>query len=245
MTRRLFVDQLPAVGESVVLDSESANHVRVLRLVADAEVELFDGRGSRASARLEQVDGETVRCIVLQVSRVASNAPFALTLVQAMPKGDKLESIVRMATEIGVDEIRFVISERTVSRPDAAKGAAKTERLTRVVREAARQSEQATLPSLLAPVEFAAAVAALPADTLHLVFVPGGDTGIEDVRDRAASAKSVWVWVGPEGGFSPSEIASLTRLGCISVRMFESVLRVETAAPVAVALVRSALFRSR
>lgn len=245
MTRRLFVDQLPAVGESVVLDSESANHVRVLRLVVDAEVELFDGRGSRASARLEQVDGETVRCILLQVSQVTSHAPFTLTLVQAMPKGDKVESIVRMATEIGVDEIRFVISERTVSRPDAAKGAAKTERLARVVREAARQSEQATLPGLLAPVEFAAAVAALPADTLHLVFVPGADTGIEDVRDRAASAKSVWVWVGPEGGFSPAEVAALTRQGAISVRMFESVLRVETAAPVAVALVRSALFRGR
>ncbi len=243
--RRLFVETLTEEGSFISLDRVSVHHARVLRLTVGSDVTLFDGRGSSALARIEELDGEALLCRILSVDERMPSTTTSITLVQSMPKGEKLEAIVRATTEIGVDEIRLAISERTIARPDAARSATKLERLSRVAREAARQSERSTVPTLFEPMQLNEVLAGAPAGALHLVFAPGAARGIDAIRDRIDDAKAVWVWVGPEGGFSPAEVEMLEREACIPVRIFDSVLRVETAAPVAVALVRSAVVRSR
>lgn len=241
--RRLFHSTLGAVNDLVHLDKSASHHARVLRLVVGERVQLFNGEGGTALSEIVSVEGESVVCRVASVEHDARASDYAsVTLVQAMPKGDKLDAIVRMATELGVDAIRLLSSERTVIQLDKERSATRVDRLQRVAGEASRQSAQSRVPEIVTPTSLDDLVLAMPADVTHLLFAPEASEHVSDALERERKiARAVWVWVGPEGGFSPHEVESLARAGALPVRMFDSVLRVETAAPIALALVLNAL----
>ena len=227
--RRLFAPELPPEGGRIVLDAESRRHARVLRLAPGAALTLFDGRGSVAQgALLEGGD-----CRVEPPSRAAMLTP-ALTLVLGLPKGKTLDVCVRAATELGVSSIELAICARSqrVAEP-------KLERLARVVREAARQSELLHLPRLRPPAPLAEVAARAPEQGLRLgCFAREGASAEAD--PALTTATEVFVAVGPEGGFTPEEIAGLRAAGYRSHPLGPSILRVETAVPVALALARLA-----
>ncbi|MFW5926292.1 MAG: RsmE family RNA methyltransferase [Myxococcota bacterium] len=240
--RRLFAPSLPAAGGEVRLPPDAAHHARVVRLAPGDAVFLFDGRGYGARGHVERMDGEAVVCRV-QGAREVDPVPGEAVLVLATPKAGKLDGIVRMATEAGVAAVRLVATERTVGRPEPKRAEARMERLRRVAREAARQAGRADVPELEAPGALEAVVARAPADALRLMADPGAAGSIaEAVTDRT---RPVWIAVGPEGGFSAAERAWLAAQGFAGVRLGPHVLRVETAAPVAVALVMDRLGAER
>lgn len=241
--RRLWVGSLPEAGGEVRLDRGAAHHARVLRLGPGDSVELFDGKGLTAHGAVKLVQDSALVCEISAPFAAARNEP-ALVLVQVMPKGTKLESIVRMATELGVNAVHLAVSAHAVPRPDAGRatrGLARLERLRRIAREAARQCGRSDVPDVLPPVPLLDVAQQAPPGAVRVVLAPGATQPLATRNLRGASA--VWLVVGAEGGLDTSELDALNSHGYVDASLGPHTLRVETASPVAVALVRAALLR--
>jgi 16S rRNA (uracil1498-N3)-methyltransferase len=230
--RRLFVRRLPELGGVVTLDDATARHARVLRLRAGAPVRLFDGAGREADARIVSIDEGPAVCEATLPEARPDERP-RVVLVQAMPKGSKLEGIVRMATELGVAEIHLATSGRTVARPDEHRAQKRADRLARIAVEAARQAGRAVVPEVVPPAQLMDVAARAPEDAWRVVLWERSDRRLE----APPGAASAWIVVGPEGGLASAEVDALESAGFRSASLGTSILRVETAAPVAVALV--------
>lgn len=229
--RRLFAAELPAQGEQADLDAEALAHLRVLRLQPGDELELFDGQGRLVRARLAQLDKRSGRVTALGPVQTVPRGP-RVVLVQCQPKGHKLDDIVRMTTELGVTAVHIAVSERCVARSAGERGDPKAERLRRVAREAARQSEQAYVPEILPPAPLEQVLARAPSEAYRAAFMER----TEDSLPANISAPALWLVVGPEGGFSPGDRALLSRYGFANAALGRAILRTETAAVVGVAL---------
>ncbi len=241
--RRLFAPDLAAhgaLGEEITLPSEAAKHVHVLRLAVGDEIELFDGRGHTRGARLVSVSRVGATCVLLGALCTAEPGP-AVVLVQCLPKGGKLDDIVRMTTELGVTDIRLAVSSRCVSRGADERNAAKIERLTRIAIEAARQSEQAFVPTISPARDLEAVLADAPASAIKLACLERSDAPFAELPGTDA----VWVVVGPEGGLSAEDLTVIDGAGFVPVGLGRSILRTETAAVVGVSLVLDRLRRRR
>lgn len=215
------------------LDPDAIHYLlTVRRLAAGDAIEVFDGQGGAREARLEASEDGWIARFTAPLQQAATRP--AVILCYGLPKGDKLDRVVRQATEIGVAEIRLVACERSVVRLDGDRAAKRIDRLDRIAAEAARQSGRADVPRITGPV----VVDLAPADAaaggpLRLVLHPAGGEPLEALPLTAP----VEVWVGPEGGFAPAELARLDAAGAQRISLRCPVLRTETAAPLAVALV--------
>mgnify|MGYP001553568122 CR=1 FL=1 len=230
--RRLHVADLPLGGGTVVLGEAASRHVRVLRLRAGHRVELFDGDGRGAQARLDSI-GDSVVCIA-EGARELATRRARLVLVLGLPKGAKLDVCVRMATELGVDEIALLMAERSVPRWDPRRGRAKVERLNRIAAEAATQSERADLPTVHAPRTCDELLRAFPAPAHGVLFVARARGALE----LPENPQEVWCAVGPEGGFATHELAAFEAAGFRAASLGPTILRVDTAVAAALSLVR-------
>ena len=214
--RRSAAHVLVADVAAPVLDDTATHHLRrVLRLRDGAIVSVTDGAGRWRPCRLagESVapDGE--------VGHVAAGAP--VTVAVAPPKGDRLEWLVQKCTEVGVARIVLVDATHSVVRWDVARAAKQLERLRRIAAEAAMQSRRVWLPVVDGPLPAPAVLAGAT------VAEPGG---------RPVVAGDTCIAVGPEGGWTPEEVA----LAGDRVGLGPHVLRVETAAVVAATLMVAA-----
>lgn len=234
--RRLYAASLAA--GPVELDAAQVKHARVLRLREGDRVILFDGRGKEADAILIAVDESSARCEAEAPRDVVSSGP-RVVLCQCLPKGGKLEDIVRACTELNVAAIHLVASERSVPRLDADRIGKRLDRLERVAVEAARQSGRSDVPDILAPASLEEVLARAPGDAAKIAFAPEQAVSLSEAIAPAANA--AWVLVGPEGGLSPAELERAREGGFATVALGATILRVETAAPVAVALVMDRL----
>jgi 16S rRNA (uracil1498-N3)-methyltransferase len=224
---QVFVDE-PALA---VLADEDVHHLsRVLRLRPGEEVIAADGRGHwgraswRGAAELEPVRGEAGVGGDGTVQFEARVDP-GLTVAFAPVKGERPEWVVQKLTELGIDRIVPLLSERSVVRWSGARGKATVERLRRVAREAAAQCRRVWLPDVRDTMRF---------DELHTLGGPDEVVLAQLSGDRPTVAQHV-VAVGPEGGWSTEELAS----GLPIVGFGLSVLRAETAAVTAGALLAS------
>ncbi|AKF09036.1 RsmE family RNA methyltransferase [Sandaracinus amylolyticus] len=230
--RRLHARALGDPGARVVLDADAARHARVLRLRAGDRVVLFDGVGAEADAVVEHADATTIACVI-DALRVAVAPTSRVVLVQALPKGGKLDDIVRACTETGVAAIHLALGERSVARPDADRSAARLDRLHKIAHEAARQAERAHIPAIVAPAPLAEVARRAPEDAARLIASPRAGVTWDEALEGALEA---WIAVGPEGGLSPAEEDALVAAGWRRARVAVPIMRVETAAPVLVAM---------
>lgn len=234
--RRLYAASL-AEG-AVHLDAAQAKHARVLRLREGDRVILFDGRGREADAILKTLGEDTARCEA-QAPRKVPRTGAQVVLCQCLPKGGKLEDIVRACTELDVAAVHLVASERSVPRLDADRIGKRLDRLERVAVEASRQSGRTDVPYVLAPAPLETVLARAPSDAARIAFAPEQAVSLSEAIPPGAS--SAWVLIGPEGGLAPDELERARAHGFATVALGATILRVETAAPVAVALVMDRL----
>lgn len=229
-TRRLFLPPERIAEGLATLTPEAAHYLRdVLRLGPGAELELFDGAGGAYPAAL--LEGFTA----LRLGpRREARPPLALWLVVALAKGEKLDLVVQKATELGATRICPFEAERSVVHLDRERGQARTVRWRRIAAEAARQCGRADVPAVEEPASLAAALAAIPAGLARFVFHPGGEP-LAAATDAAGAAAVV----GPEGGLSPAELEACEAAGARRVTLGPRILRAETAAVVAVALLQA------
>lgn len=237
MSRALFyVDELPDVGGLAVVDGDEGFHAATVRRIRPGEeLDLGDGAGTVAQCVIEDAAKGRLSARVLARRTVEPPRP-RVTVVQALPKSDRSELAVELATEAGADVFVAWQSERCVARWD---GAAKVDkglkRWRAVARSAARQSRRPYVPdvgSLVSTSELVAKVGAATADGAMVLVLhesaarPLTDVGLE-------RAESVMLVVGPEGGISDDELAELSAAGATVIRLGPTVLRTSTAAAVA------------
>jgi 16S rRNA (uracil1498-N3)-methyltransferase len=236
--RRLFVPGERLAGPEVTLAGPEHRHVaRVLRARPGATLTLFDGAGGEVEAEVVRVErDETV--LRLGTRRAVAGPAVAITLLCAVPRGPRMDLLVQKTAELGVARVVPILTERSVARPDAEVG--RRARWEKIAREAARQCGRADVPTVDAPVSLTAALALAGLPARRLALYEG-----ERARSlRAALADTgrapTALLVGPEGGFAAAEVAAATAAGFEAVGLGDRILRVETAAIVAVALVAEA-----
>lgn len=236
--RRLFVPPGRIAGETARIEGEARHYLaHVLRLAPGDELEVFDGAGTAYPARLEALT-EAGALLSLGPGRRTSTAP-AITLVQALAKGDKLDLVVQKATELGAGRIVPLQAERCVVRLPPEKGAERAGRWRRIAEEAARQCGRADVPEVEAPAELPAFLDAARARGEAVAFLYEGETEFRLSAWLSAHAgRPVALVVGPEGGFTPAEIERARAAGAATVSLGSRILRTETAgfAALAVAL---------
>lgn len=236
---RLFVPAEQWIEKEVVVRGSDVKYLtRVLRLGTGDGVTVFDGKGRVYEAFIRKINGGEV---VLSLSRAVvddTEPRVKVTLLQAIPKGDKMDLVVQKATELGVARIIPVLTERVVVHLDGDRAAKKQERWQKVAREAARQCGRSAVPVVGAVCAFEEALAvAAPGDSLRLMPWEGEEKLSLRSALQGKDPAAVTLFVGPEGGFSRAEVEAAKACGFCTVSLGRRILRTETAGMVVLALV--------
>lgn len=242
---RFFLDDQVLSAEeggsfALRLSDADAHHARVLRLAPGEHIAVVDAAGDCFECEVVRAGDDVVVSIA---SREGGVEPaFRLTLFQALVKGDKMETVVRHATEVGAGAFVPFSSSRCVSRPDGAKAARKRDRWAAIARSAAMQSGRCAVPEVAPVATFQGALERLGAFDAVVVFWEEAAFA-STLHDALAHVEgvvgaNVAVVVGPEGGLSEDEVASLLAAnGAARVASLgPTILRAETAAVVGLAL---------
>jgi len=229
--QRYFVEPHRLSERDVVIEGDDVHHiVNVMRSSVGDSFLVSDGRGRVALVRLSAVTGKQVHAEVVEFLQQHSELPVRITIGQGLPKGEKMEWILQKGTELGAFAFFPFSSERTIVKLDAKKEAKKLERWRKIVKEAAEQSHRAVLPEILPPASFKQAVAAAGNYTRAVVaYEKEGGRLLHDVLPALNKGDSLLVLIGPEGGFSPEEIAMAESNGILPVSLGPRILRTETA----------------
>jgi 16S rRNA (uracil1498-N3)-methyltransferase len=243
---RFFAPSLDAGDETVALPRDEAEHLtRVLRIAAGDEVAVFDGRGHEYLARVIGAVRRDVRLQVLSRIEPAAELAVAVTLVQAILKGDKMDDVVRDAVMLGVAAIQPIVTRRTEITIAALLRGARPDRWRRVALASVKQSRRAVLPEIRTPLTFETYLDEPPATMRLMLVEPGGDVDAESLgvlRDvRAPHDASVIV--GPEGGWDEREWAAAQARGVQLISLGHRTLRAD-AVPIAALSVLNFLWDS-
>ena len=238
MPHRFFLSPTLLTSERVSFPPEIAHQIlHVLRLRPGQTVIALDNLGSQYQLELDQVDHSAVTAQRVSAGPAAHEPRTALNLLLCLTQREKFEWILQKATEIGVQAITPVLSARSLVQ-DAADVSKKAPRWEKILQEAAEQCGRGRIPVLNPPARFAAALSSVQACDLRLI--PWEAETTLSLRQAMQSSPpplaSIALLIGPEGGFSAEEVNAARAAGFQAVTLGPRILRMETAAIVAVAL---------
>ncbi|HVC02813.1 MAG TPA: 16S rRNA (uracil(1498)-N(3))-methyltransferase [Steroidobacteraceae bacterium] len=224
---RLHVAAPLASGSLIDLPPEAAVHLaRVLRARGGDALVLFNGDGREFAAVVESVRGARVAVAVGEERPTDRESPLALTLLQCIPRGDRMDWIVQKATELGVQRIVPLVSRHVVVKLSARQAQSKAAHWRAVAVNACEQCGRTRLPAIDTPRPLDEFLGAAPAGGARLLLDPDSD----DATSLDAAPAAIECAVGPEGGFAPEEIECLRIAGFRALRLGPRILRTETAA---------------
>ncbi len=234
---RFFIPSNQIDGHQVVITGPIAHQIRnVLRMEAGQQIIVLDNQGWEYKVALAHLErGQVIGKI--ESKRPSPNEPHTqLTLYQSLMKREKFEWVLQKATEIGVSSIVPVISQRTLVQTADLK-ANKQERWQRILTEAAEQSHRGRVPQLLPPLKFSEAITQCPDYQLRLIAYENGGVDIKKAVTQSPAFITIALYIGPEGGYDPSEIQLAQQHGVTPITLGPRILRAETAALAASALI--------
>jgi len=243
---RFFAPALDPGDETVTLPRDEAEHLtRVLRLGVGDTVSVFDGRGHEFSARVISAERRDVRVQVVARVEPAAEPAVALTLAQAVIKGDKMDDIVRDAVMLGVAAVQPLVTSRTEATVAALTKGNRFERWQRVALASVKQSKRAVLPDIRRPLTLESFLQD-PPTVLTLMLVEPGAPGVDAVEPLSSLhgqpvPADATIFVGPEGGWTEGELSAARAHGVRLVTLGQRTLRAD-ATPVAAISVLQFLF---
>ena len=228
---RFFVDPSAVDREAgrIVITGEDAGHIaRSLRMAAGERVTVCDGASHDYLCRLDRIRDGEVSASLLEERECRAESPLKITVFQASVKGDRPDTVVKRSVEYGAAGIVFYRSSRCIADISPAR----LERLSRISKEAAMQCGRGILPGVSGPLGFSEALRlASGADLPLFCYEEEAGLTLSEALGRAAAPRTVSVFIGPEGGFSPAEAEAAKAAGMISVSLGKRILRTESAAP--------------
>lgn len=235
---RVYVAGPLSPAARVQVTGTAAAHItRVLRLGAGDAVTLFNGDDHDYPARIADVQAGVVTAAIEGVAAARSESPLTVTLVQGITRAERMDLVVQKATELGVSAIQPVVTARGVVRLNAASAAKKLAHWQGIAIAACEQSGRARLPTLEGPLSLDDWLQR-PARTgvLRVQLAPGAAVAL---ARASAGASTIELLVGPEGGLDPTEQEAAERAGYHACHLGPRVLRSETAALAALAVLQA------
>ncbi len=237
---RFFISPADLRGEWAQLDASQSHHIdKVLRLKAGDQVRVFDGEGREFIAVLGPSHGECVEVKILYQAENYGETRLRLSLIQALPKGEKMDFIIQKAVEIGVADIYPVLSERSVVRLDGERAVKKVGRWQTVAREACKQCRRSCIP-LIHPIQnLSGVLQQIDFHTIIMLYEGNSSFSLKQVlkRETTAQPTQMAIIIGPEGGFAPHEVEKARQTGAVTVGLGPRILRTETAGLVAASII--------
>jgi 16S rRNA (uracil1498-N3)-methyltransferase len=239
--RYFFVDPTRISDSTAMLEGSEASHVKnVLRLGRGEEVCLVDGSGLEYRARIERLVAGRVELAVLERKPSAGLAPLRVHAAQGCLKDKKMDRVVRQLSELGVARFIPLISERAVARPEPGRTAYRQERWRKICIDALKQCRRGDLMAIEDITALGCLLKADHAFDCRILFWEGAAQSLaaQPVASKMVAVRSVLVVLGPEGGFSHVEAAAAAAAGFWVVKLGPRILRAETAAIAACAIVQ-------
>ena len=237
---RFFIDPSAVSGDTVTLTGENAHHASYsLRLAPGDRIKVCDQQTDYL-CEMVSFDGETATARILSADAISTEPPFAARLYQALPKGDKLDTVIQKAVECGASEVIPFESSRCVVRAKPEAEARKTERRGRIAEEAAKQCGRGVIPTVRPTISYREALERFSKADLVLFCYEGNGVVplpllIEQARPKLDTILAegrlpeIAIVVGSEGGFSPEEADAAREAGCAMTGLGKRILRTETA----------------
>lgn len=244
MQRRRFYAAPDAISGSLIdLARDETHHLaRVLRLKVGDEAFVFDGCGREYRCRILALDNHRAQLEVIEPLTDKIESPIQLTLAQALAKGEKFDFIVQKATELGVRRIVPLITRYTDVKLNEGKSANRLERWQRISLEALKQSGRRQLVDIAHPITLAAFLESYTQSSSSLlVCSERAGSAITTALAKANDPQNVIACIGPEGGWSDAELERFAAHGAEAITLGPRILRTETAAIVALALIQHTL----
>ena len=240
--RRIFIKAL--LQEELVITGGDAHHLgRVMRARAGDRILVADDEGKVGEYELTGFTESSVSMRLVQYVEERTESPVEIVLAQCLPKGDKLDLIVQKATELGVNVIVPLASDNCVVRYDSKKAQARQEKWQKIADEAGKQCGRSRLPEVQPVQPFGEWLREMAGEqsgdtAICMCYENELQQGIKEFLQGRKAAKRFVVIVGPEGGFSLAEAALAKELGIASVSLGTRILRAETAAISAAAVIQ-------
>jgi 16S rRNA (uracil1498-N3)-methyltransferase len=237
MADRYFVES-PITGEHAQLIGPEAHHLaHVMRAQPGDAVTLFDGGGAEFVARVTKIGRSAIELAIESRQEIDRELPIHVSMGVAIPKGDRQRWLVEKLTELGVARLVPLITTRGVAQPAESSLA----RLRRGVIEASKQCGRNRLMEI-APIQaWREFVVSPPSDAQRYIAHPGNSDALRPQSSLNVGQHEVYFAVGPEGGFTDSEVKDALAAGWLAIDLGPRILRVETAAITLVAAVNSQL----
>ncbi|HOW36257.1 MAG TPA: RsmE family RNA methyltransferase [Candidatus Omnitrophota bacterium] len=225
-------------GVAEITDKKEIHHLRdVLRLKVGDAVVIFDGKGGEADA---EILSNREDLVALKINHIRGETPKALSILLAcaIPKKSKFETIIEKCTELGVDEIIPLITQRTEVRLTPERALSKISRFQSIAVNAAKQSCRKTVP-IIHPAMSIKEVTEKFSSEDTILFIPcltGTRTDLKSAMQKVSKRhKQILFLIGPEGDFTPEEVSLAVKQDCLPVSLGKTVLKVDTAAITVVA----------
>ena len=233
---RFYVDFALSPDSVVELPDNVVRHLNVLRVKNTEEIVLFNGNGKSYPALPEVLEKRRASVRILREEATDNESPLNITLVQAVSAAERMDFTLQKSVELGVAEIRPVISERCVVRLSGERAEKRVARWQEIVVSACEQSGRNIVPKVLPLTTYAQVLEQLPQETTKLLMSLNRAQKLSDVQPQ--SGKVVFM-VGPEGGWTEKEEQQAFDAGFQSVTLGKRVLRTETASLAAIAAMQT------
>lgn len=232
---RFYVPDVLSSGQLLDLPDNVVRHLNVLRTRAHEEIVLFNGNGKAYSARLALLEKRRAQAEILREEEADNESPLRITLVQAVSSGERMDFTLQKSVELGVTEIRPVLSERCVVRLSGERADKRSARWQDIVVSACEQSGRNVVPKVLPLLPYREALADLPEGSRLLMSL----NRARSLNSIKPDPQGIILMAGPEGGWTAAEEQSAFDAGFESVKLGPRVLRTETAALAAIAAMQA------
>lgn len=219
MRTLFFVDDLPTtVGQIYTFDNEDALHaIRVLRTGPGEIFWLSDGKGSFSTVKAIEVAKKSMQCEVLE-SEFQEPLDIEYTVIQALPKGDRLKACAQLLTEAGADRLVFWSSSRSIGKADKT-----LDKLDVTVREASKQARRFRIPEIVGPLTTAQVIDEIARTDIAFLFHESATSKLSGIT--APAVKKALIIIGPEGGITDEELEAFTSSGAKIALMGRPIFR--------------------
>lgn len=228
--------------EILISDPEEIHHLRdVLRLKVQDEIAVFDGKGNEYLGRIKEVVKNQVRIWQLSQTKKIPDSKIKITLACALPKKAKFDYIVEKVTELGVDRIIPLITERTIVRLDAKRSETKINHWKKIALNASKQANRNTIPEINPPANFSELIEYAKGYDLCLFFCVCAKRNKIDSMLKDFKNGKILICIGPEGDFSEKEIELARQTKFKFATLGDTILKVDTAAISSIAIIQNLL----
>jgi 16S rRNA (uracil1498-N3)-methyltransferase len=235
---RIHLDHSLQTGQEIVIPDEIAHYLRhVMRLNSGDAITVFNGEGGEYSATLTHLAKRHAACHIDAWHNIERELPCRIHIIQCANRTEKIETVLQKATELGAASFQISDSERATLKLPPEKAARRLQRWQKIILEACEQSERTRVPD----VRWCSALKQTEPVGQAYILHPHKATPWAELRDKLRGAEEITFAIGPEGGWSERDLATLRDKGFASLTFGPRIMRTETAAPALVAAMQAIL----